>query len=89
MLSKAVIDTATSEVQAALDKGILYSPEEAWASAGKSEFQTLWSIAISVALRMDASAEELCAHLEKTFPHGGLHRNWLDARLRIKDINTP
>ena len=44
-------------------RGLLYSPEDAWAVAGNHEMETLWSIANRVALETDSSPEELCDFL--------------------------
>lgn len=68
MLHSEVIVEAKREVLIARRRGLLSSPEEAWALAGNHEIETLWSIANRVALSRDASAEELCAYLEKAFP---------------------
>ncbi len=67
---------AEREVHAALSKGFLFSPEEAWAVPGNRQVETLWSIANRVALAWSVSPEDLCAHLEKTFSYGRFHRVW-------------
>jgi hypothetical protein len=80
-LPNAAILEAEREVHAALNRGLLYSPEEAWAAPGNHDIQTLWSIASRVALKWDISPEDLCTHLESSFRHCRYHKGWLDSRL--------
>jgi hypothetical protein len=77
MLTDETIIEAKKEALVAQRHGLLYSPEEAWAVAGR-RFETLWSIASRVALSMGADPEELCAYLEKAFPNCTLSKSHLD-----------
>jgi hypothetical protein len=81
MLSVEAILAAKREVLTAQGRGLLYSPEEAWAVAGRREMETLWSIANRVGLLLDQSPEELCGYLEGAFPHCSFHRSRIDTSI--------
>jgi hypothetical protein len=82
MLSREAILEAKREVLVAQGRGMLYSPEEAWAVAGHHrQVETLWSIASRVGLRLGESPEGLCEYLEKAFPYCSFQRSRLDTNI--------
>lgn len=85
MMFPQALEMAKREASAALDRGLLHSPEEAWADAGNRSMETLWSIALRVAGRCDVPADDLCIALEKAFPHCRVHKAWMESRLSTSD----
>ena len=47
----------------------MFSPNDIFADRREHAAETLWSVALKVALESDCSAEELCAMLERVFPN--------------------
>jgi len=78
MLSAQVIMEAKHAVICCQARGLLYSPEDAWAVAGNHEMETLWSIANRVALERDSSPEELCDFLERIYPYCSFKKSRID-----------
>jgi hypothetical protein len=78
VISVEAILEAKRETLVAQTRGLLHSPEEAWAAAGNREMETLWSIASRVGLRLNESPEALCEYLEKAFPHCSFQRSRID-----------
>ncbi len=85
MLLSEVILEAKREVLSARRRGLLSSPEEAWALAGNHEIETLWSIANRVALLRGVSPEELCEYLEKAFPSCSFRNRRVSSSIWEKD----
>ena len=85
LLSVEAILEAKRAVPDAQGRGMLYSPEEAWAVAGNRDMETLGSIASRVGLSMGESPEQRCEYLEKAFPHCSFHLSRLDADVWNRD----
>ena len=85
MLSVQAFIEAKREVLVAQGRGMLYSPEEAWAVAGNREIETLWSIASRVGLSLGEPPEQLCEYLEKAFPNCSYHSSRLDGDIWNRD----
>lgn len=86
MPDRDVLSIATAEATAAMQAGVLRSPDEAKA-AGGTNIETLWSISTRVAGRMDDSAEAIFEYLERQFPQYRLDKRRLERRLMDTDTN--
>jgi len=78
MIAENIILEAKRAVMTAQKRGMLYSPEDAWAVSGRYCMETLWSIANRVALNMGADPVELCEFLEKVYPTCTLSKRRID-----------